>query len=146
MTVKRSPFKKFTAALAIVCLCAIAALAAPTALTTQQLVQNNVSVGAGALAMTLTACDATNGNSFISTGREVIVVQNTDTSSHTFTVTSVADSLGRTDTSLTNYSVAASSLAVIQFKYQTGWIQSGSQVVDTTCSSNLLKFAILQYN
>jgi hypothetical protein len=150
MNQKHSPWKKITAAFAIVLLYATTALATPTALTTQVLVQNNVNVTAGQLALTFTACDAVNGNSFISTGREVIIAQNTDTSAHTFTISSVPDALGRSDTSLTNYSLAATgsagSTSVIQFKWQTGWLQSGGNLVNMTCSSNLIKFAILQFN
>lgn len=150
MNVKHSLLKKVTAGIGILLLYVTTAFAAPTALTTQVLVQNNVAVTANQLALTLTACDAVNGNSFISTGREVIIADNTDSTAHTFTVSSVPDQLGRSDTSLTNYSLAASgttgSFSVIQFKWQTGWLQSGGQVVNMTCSSNLIKFAILQYN
>lgn len=143
---KHSPLKKFTAGLAVVVLCAIAAFATPTALTTVVLKQNNYAVVAGDLTLTFTACDNTNGNSFVSTGREIILAQNTDTSSHTFTVSSVADALGRSDTSLTNYSLPASSTSAIEMKYQTGWIQSAGQTVNLTCSSNLIKYAVVQFN
>jgi len=145
MKTTNSPFRKFTAAFAIVLLCATAAFATPTLLSTQTLVINNVAVTAGQLAVTFTACDSVNGNSFASTGREIVFINNTGGSAYTVTVTSVADQLGRTDTSLTNYSVAAGAIAAVQMKYQTGWI-TGTQTINMTCSNAAVKFAIVQYN
>lgn len=138
------PFRKFTAVLALLVLTAIAAFATPTLLSTQTLIQNNAVVTAGQLTFTFAACDAVNGNTFTSTGREILVVQNTDASSHTFTVTPVADPYGGTNATLTNYSLAANGFAALQMKYQIGWVSAG--VINLTCSSNLLKFAVLQYN
>jgi hypothetical protein len=102
-------------------------------------------VQAGDLTITFTACDATNGNSYAATGQEVVLVQNTDSATHTFTITSVADPLGRLDTSLTNYTVLVSpGIVGIQMKNLNGW--ASGFVVSMTCSSNLLKFAVLRYN
>lgn len=120
------------------------AFATPTALTTIVLVQNNTAVSVGALSLTFTACDTVNGNSFVATGREILVVNNTGSSAYTFTVTSQPDALGRSDTSLTNYSVAASAITAIQMKYLTGWISGTS--ISLTCSNALLKYAVIQYN
>ena len=147
---KHSPFQKITAAFAIVLLFATVAFASPTALTTQVLVQNNASsVSAGGLAITFTACDSTNGNSFTSTGREVLIAQNTDSSAHTFTITPVSDPYGGTNTQFTTYSLAATgstgSTSAVQMKYQIGWLQTGG-TINMTCSSNLIKYAVLQFN
>lgn len=120
------------------------AFATPTALTTTILIQNNTAVTAGTLNLTFTACDATNGNSFVSTGREVLLVQNSGGSTYTFTINSVADNFGRTDSSLTAYSLAASAVAAIQMKFQTGWISGFS--ISMTCSNAAIKYAVLQYN
>ena len=65
----------------------------PTPLTTQVIVQNNGSTSS--LTTTYTACDATNGNSFVSTGREIVQALNSGGSTYTFTVSSVADGQGR---------------------------------------------------
>lgn len=116
-----------------------------TALTPVQLKQNNYAVQAGDLAVALAAMDAVNGNSFVATGAEILVFQNTDASPHTITITSVADQEGRTDTSLTNYSIAANGFAVIQMSLLTGWLQSG-QLVFLATSSNLVKIAVLRKN
>lgn len=144
----RSIFQKATSIALLVMIAAVSAFASPTALTTQTLIVNNVQVSALQLAVTFTACDNVNGNSFVSTGREILFVQNSDASPHTFTVTPVADPYGGTNTTLTNYSLAATgstgSFSAVQMKYQIGWT-SGS-TISLTCNSNLLKFAVLQYN
>lgn len=68
-----------------------------------------------------------------------------DSSTHTFTVNSVADALGRFDTSLTGYSVLVSpGIVGIQMKNLNGW-QSGGTVT-LACNSALLKYAVLRTN
>jgi hypothetical protein len=120
------------------------AFAAQTALTPQVLKENNYQVIAGDLALTEVACDATNGNSFPFTGREMLLVHNTDAAAaHTFTVTSVPDSIGRTDTSLTSYSVALSTIAVIHLDQIPGWRQSNGTIL-LACNSALIKFGVLR--
>jgi hypothetical protein len=145
-TVYSSPslLKRITCVLAALLMFALPAFATPTALSTIVLVQNNVAVTAGQLVITFTACDNVNGNSFISTGREVLFVQNSAGGAGTFTVTSVPDALGRSDTSLTAYSLAAGAFAAVQMKYQTGWISGTS--VTLACSAATMKFAVVQYN
>jgi hypothetical protein len=115
---------------------------AQTALTVTVLKQNNVAVNAGDLTVTMNASDTVNGNSFPCTGNEIILVQNTDTVAHTFTVTSVADALGRTG-DLAAYSVAASGIAAIQESVVQGWRQSDGNIYMTSTSA-LLKFAVLR--
>lgn len=115
-----------------------------TALGTTVLKQNNYAVQAGDLTLPVSAMDAANGNSFIATGREVLIFQNTDSASHTITITSVADKLGRSDTSLTAYSIAANAYAAIQMKELSGW-QSGG-IVTLTTTSALVKLGVAQTN
>jgi hypothetical protein len=145
---KPSLFKKTLCLAVAVLMFASTALATPTGLTTQVLLINgsvSAPITAGSLAITFTACDATNGNSFTATGREVLLVQNADGSAaHTFTVTSVADNLNRLDTSLTTYSLPLSTFAAVEMKNLSGWIQSGS--INLTCSSTQIKYAVLQTN
>jgi hypothetical protein len=123
---------------------------AQTALTPITLKENNYAVVAGDLNLTPVAMDATNGNSFVATGQEILLILNSDTATHTFTISSVGDSLGRSDTSLTAYVVPVavgglSGVVAIQMKALAGWIQSG-QVVDLTTSSALLKIIVLRYS
>jgi hypothetical protein len=117
-----------------------------TALTTQKMKHNAVAVNAGDLAVTLAAMDAANGNSFVPTGREVLIFQNTDTVAHTITITSVADERGRLDTSLTNYSLPAGAVIAIEFLSITGWAVGIGGVVTMTTTSALVKVAVLQKN
>jgi hypothetical protein len=137
-------FRKITAVFSMLAFVTVLAFAAQTPLTPTQLKQNNYSVVAGDLTVTPVACDAVNGNSFTVTGQEILVVQNSGASAYTFTVQSVADPFGRTDTSLTNYSVAAGGIAMIELKYLIGWQQTG-QVAYTSCSNASLKFAIVRW-
>lgn len=116
-----------------------------TALTTVVLKQDNYATQPGDLAITPVAMDAANGNSFIATGREVLIFQNTDSAAHTVTVTSVADRLGRLDTQLTAYSIPANSFAAIQMKEINAWIQANGTILLST-SSALIKIAVLQTN
>ena len=116
-----------------------------TALTVLTLKQNNYAVQAGDLTFTPVALDASNGNSYVATGREILIFENTDTAAHTITITSVSDALGRSDTSLTSYSIAASGFAVIQMNVLAGWLETGGLVYLAT-SSALVKVQVLRYN
>jgi hypothetical protein len=131
----------------LVTLASVAAFAIATSLSTQVLLINGSAaspITAGSLTVTLTACDAVNGNSFTATGREVLIVDNTGGSTYTFTATSVADPFNRLDTSLTNYSLTAGTIAAVQMKNLTGWQQSG--LIQLTCSNAAVKYAVLQTN
>lgn len=136
--------RKITAVVSMLTLFCVLAFANQTPLTPTQLKLNNYAVVAGDLIVSPVACDATNGNSFPVTGQEVLFVYNSGASPYTFTVSSVADPFGRTDTSLTNYSVAAGGFAMIELKFLIGWQQTG-QVIYTTCSNVALKFAIVRW-
>jgi len=137
-------FRKITAVASMLVLAASLAFANQTPLTPAQLKLNNYAVQAGDLTVSFAACDAVNGNSFAVTGQEIFLVQNSGASAYTFTISSVADNFGRTDTSLTNYSVAASGITAIELKYLIGWQQTG-QVMYTSCSNAALKFAIVRW-
>jgi hypothetical protein len=145
MSIKKpSLFKRSAAIGLLIVLASVLAFATPTLLSTQVLVQNNAQVTAGQLAVTFAACDNVNGNSFTSTGREILLVQNTDASAHTFSATPVPDPYGGINSTMNPYSVAANSFASVQMKFLIGW-QSGG-VITLACNSNLIKFAVLQTN
>lgn len=116
-----------------------------TAIATTFLKKNNYAVIAGDLAITFAAMDASNGNSFVPSGREVLIFQNSDSAAHTITITSVADKLGRVDTSLVSYSIPANGYAAIQASEIGPWIETTGLVYLAT-SSALVKVAILQTN
>lgn len=134
--------RKWLAVIVVMAMLGVA-YAVQTVLTATALKENNYTVLAGDLALPSTACDNVNGNSFAATGREILLVNNPDAAPHTFTVTSVPDSLGRSDTSLTGYSVPATSLAAIYINTLTGWRQANNTIL-LACNSNLLKFSIIQ--
>lgn len=140
----KSLLQRITAVGGLLVLASVSLWAAATALTPVQLKLNNYSVQAGDLTIPFTACDTVNGNSYTAVGSEILLVQNTDSSTHTFTVTSVADPYGRTDSSLTTYTVAVSPAIVgVQMKQLQGWVGPGN-AIGLTCSSALLKFAVLR--
>jgi len=116
---------------------------ARTALTPVQLKQNNYAVQAGDLAIALTS-DAVNGNLFGCTGKEILLVQNSDAAPHTFTVTSVADALGRTG-DINAYSVAANSFAAIQLSQIAGWKETDGNVYVSVSDSHVT-FCVLRIN
>jgi len=121
----------------------------PTPLVVVVLKQNNYAVVAGDLNLTPVAMDAVNGNSFSASGKEIIEFINTDTATHTVTITSTADALGRLDTSLTTYIVPAavgglSGISAVEMVNMNGWIQSG-QTINMTTSSALVKVVVLRH-
>lgn len=115
---------------------------ARTALTVTVLKQNNYAVQAGDLAVTL-ASDVANSNLFASTGKEVLIAQNTDSAAHTFTVTSLADHLGRTG-DIAAYSVPANSIAAVECSVLEGWRQSDGNIY-LSSSNALLTFGVLRF-
>jgi hypothetical protein len=146
---KKSLFHRITAIGVAVLLTCVMAFATITPLVVVTLKQNNYAVVAGDLNLTPAAMDAVNGNSFTATGKEVLLFINTDTVTHTVTVTSTSDSLGRLDTSLTTYTVPVavgglSGLAAVEMTNMNGWIQSG-QTVNMTTSSALVKISVLRH-
>ena len=75
-----------------------------------------------------TVGDQVNGNQFVSTGRELVLVRNTDAGgAHTVTVTSVANSKGRTG-HITAFSVPASKEYILPFFAMDGWKQTNGYI------------------
>jgi len=89
-----------------------------------------------------TAADASNGNSFVSTGRELLLVQNSGGSAYTVTVSSVADTIQRTG-DITTYSVGAGLFSMFGPFLQPGWKQSDGTVL-VTASNAAIKFAVVR--
>lgn len=89
-----------------------------------------------------TAADAVNGNSFASTGRELLLVNNSGASPYTVTVASVADGLKRSG-DITAYSVAAGLFSMFGPFSQPGWQQTDG-TVHVTASNAAIKFAVVR--
>jgi hypothetical protein len=98
-------------------------------------------VSPGALAFTFAASDLANGNQYPCTGQEVIVFQNTDAGSQTFTITSAPDSQGR-KSDITTYSMATGTFAVF-LPGVLGWIQTDGNVYINTSNANV-KIAVFK--
>jgi hypothetical protein len=94
-------------------------------------------LGALSAALTLVAGDNVNGNSVPSTGREIIIVQNTAGVAGTITVSSVADAFNRSG-DITAYSVPAAGFAVLgPFPLQ-GWKQADGNLYLTVSAATML--------
>lgn len=77
----------------------------------------------GSVVFAFAAADTVNKDEFLLTGREIILISNTDVSSHDVVITSVADPYGRTgDLTVT---VAASTMKAVYIGDRSGWMQGG---------------------
>jgi|SRR5579863_2461194 len=121
-----------------------------TLLNTFLLPQNNYAVQPEDLTLTVTSTsplvngiwssDPINGNYFVPTGNEILLVWNTDTVAHDFTMVSVPDHLGRGDDLV--YSVDAGAIAAWQLSILEGWVQPDGQVYLNPSNAHIL-FAVL---
>jgi hypothetical protein len=112
-----------------------------------------------ALGVTFTPSDTVNGNYFVAdpvtpapqgyssaltTGGDILLVQNTNAGTAAFTLTSQPDSAGRSaDGSLAPYQLPANSISAFKFSDFNGWAD-GSGFVYIQCLATGVSFAILQ--
>jgi len=90
-----------------------------------------------------TATDTTDGNQFLMTGTELLLVRNTGGSSYTFTVTSVPNERGRSR-NITAESIAAGAVRVLgPFKSKQGWATAGG-TLEFTASNVAVEFAVIK--
>lgn len=96
--------------------------------------------GTRATTVTFTAGDATNGNKIVmSSGRTLLLVQNSDAAPGTFTIKSSKDPYGRS-ADITAQSVAASAFAAVILE-PVGWEQTtGGRDLEISCSATTMKF------
>src|SRR6185437_8102298 len=107
--------KKSLLLIALVCILALAAFAARTAVTPVTIKGPYPgTVNAGDLAITFTAADIVNLNSFAASGNEVLLVQNTDAAQQTITLTTKPDGYGRS-ADISTYAIPASGFAAFNF-------------------------------
>jgi hypothetical protein len=97
---------------------------------------------AGSAAFVFTAADVSSKNAFPCTGRELVLVQNTDSGAHTVTISSVADPQNRTG-DITSYSIAAGAYVVLGPFRNLGWQQSDGNVY-LEANDATVKFAIVR--
>lgn len=98
-------------------------------------------VAANSLDVVETAPTDTAGIEFVATGREVVLIHNTDVGAQTFTLASVADPYGRTG-DITTYSLSAGEFAALIPGVQ-GFIGTGGKVT-IAVSNAAVKFLIVR--
>jgi hypothetical protein len=99
-------------------------------------------VGAAALDITMTAADTSMHNEAIFSGRDLLIVQNTDSASHNLTITSAPDEHGRS-TDIATYAVGAGKISVFSFRNgAAGWQQADGHIYFQGDSA-MLFFAVL---
>lgn len=88
-----------------------------------------------------TAADVANGNSSPMTGRELLIIQNTDAGAQTVTIVSAPDANGRSG-DITTYSLPASTFAMLGPFTTSGWRQSSGKLFFNASNANV-KFAVV---
>lgn len=99
------------------------------------------SYAASMTAVTFTASDTVNGNSVLSTGKELIVARNTGGASYTLTLTSVVDAFGRLGT--ITETLAAGAYRAFGPVQVAGWRQAGN-VLWLDGSNAAIEIAVLK--
>ena len=117
---------------------------ARTALTVQTAKIPFEAISAGGADFTMAASDGTGGNSYVCTGKELLIAFNDGTAAYTITIDSVADEKNRTG-DITSYSMAAGDYAAftVGMTNDKGWKQTGGVIhVDTNNAG--IKLAVLR--
>ena len=109
-----------------------------TALTPKEISRiQSVSVTAGAADLTMAASDIVDGNSIAWTGKEMLIVHNTNIGVQTVTIDAAPDEYGR-DGTITTYSLAADDYAIFG-PFDGAWKQTDGTIhVDGTAVDVLL--------
>lgn len=97
---------------------------------------------AGAADLTMTAADVANKEQTTLTGDELVVAHNTDSGAHTVTITSIADSNGRTG-NIASYSLAAGDYVVFGPFEMDGWRQADGALYFEADSATV-KFGVIR--
>lgn len=94
-------------------------------------------------ALTFTAADTSNKEQMILTGREILIIFNSDASPHTVTIDSVTDPTTNRTGSLTTVSVAAGAYKMIGPLAPDGW-RNSSGYLTFEASDATVKYAAIQ--
>lgn len=114
-----------------------------TAITNQPILNPWAAYSAGTADFVWTAGTTTPGVDFTSTGREIVLVNNTNVGTQTVTITAVDDETGRAE-SITTYSLAAGDFAAfgVSLTNSKGW-QNTSKGIRILTSHAEVKIAVL---
>jgi hypothetical protein len=119
-------------------------MADPTAIVPYQMLAPFAAVGAGLADFTFAAGTITDGDTFVCTGRDLLIVKNTDAGATTITITSVVDEKNRTG-DITTYSVGIGEYAIfpIGLTNNLGWKDTSGKVRITVSDADL-KVAVIR--
>lgn len=120
-------------------------MANPTALTVQNIKGPFEAIAANGADFTFAAGTITDGDTFVCTGREVLLVTNSDpTNPYTISIVSVDDEKGRAE-DITTYSLAAGEFAAfgVGLTNAKGW-KSTAGTIRITVSNAAVKVAVLR--
>ena len=92
-------------------------------------------------AVTMTATDIANGNSFVATGNDLILAWNDSATPYTVTITSQVDDKGRLGT-ITTQAIAADVHLILGPMKSEGWADSGN-LINLTSNNAAVKFGII---
>jgi hypothetical protein len=95
------------------------------------------------LDITPVAGDNVNGNSFVPTGSDLLIVQNSAGSSGTFTISSAPAALNKRTGDIGPYTVGAGLISAFFVGNMDGYIQSDG-TVHLACSAATMKFTVLR--
>ena len=101
-------------------------------------------VPANGLDFSFAAADHVNGNAFVCSGRELILMHNDHaTDAATVTIASAPDPCGRTK-DIATYSLSAGEFAAFWIGKTAGWRQSDGKVNLDVAGTGTIKFAVLR--
>lgn len=89
------------------------------------------------VALTMTAADVGNGNQFVASGKDLVVVHNPAGLSYTVTVTSSPDAYGRTK-DITTETVTAGQYKIFGPFEVAGWIQTDGKIYLSASNAGVL--------
>ena len=83
---------------------------------------------ANSLDVTMAATVVADKTQFVASGKDLIIIQNTGATAHTFTITSTADPKNNRTGDITAYSLDAGEIAHFGPAYRDGWVQSDGNI------------------
>lgn len=96
------------------------------------------------VAVGMTAADTSNKNSAVMVGGEMLLVHNTDSASHTYTINSTPDDKARTG-DITTQTIAAGAIHVVGPFARLGWQQTDG-TLHFEANDTTVKFGVVRVN
>ena len=99
------------------------------------------SLAALSLDKTFTAADTSAGNSFLSSGRDLLIIYNSDGSAHDVTLHSAPDDEGRSVDVV--YNVGIGVYSFIEINSASIFVQPNTNLVSFSCASSAVRFLVV---